>query len=271
VTANESERERWNDDQRLSVWPKRERLTSEVTPLLIEALAPAPGEKILDVGSGGGRAALAAAEIVGGEGTVVGFDISQGLTRLARERAEEAGVGNVRFVVGDAQTDGAEGGPFDAAMSQFGVMFFDDPLLAFANICEQLRPGGRIAFVCWQPREANPWYFSDAIAAFVPAPVAPPRAGVVPPGPFSLGDVGRTTDLLERAGFDDIECTPHELLVLAPEDSLLDEVQLQLLGIPEAELAPAMEAAKAYMSRFRVDDERSRFRLAVQIFQAVRR
>jgi SAM-dependent methyltransferase len=269
MVANESERERWNDEQRYAVWPRRERLTSEVTPLLIEALAPGSGERILDVGSGGGRAAISAAEAVGGGGTVVGLDISHGLTRLARERAEAAGVSNVRFVVGDAQTDRVDGGPFDAAVSQFGVMFFDDPVAAFANIGDQLRPGGRIAFACWQPREANPWFFFDAVAEFVPPP-GPPVAGAVPPGPFALGDAARTTDLLERAGLADVRCTPRELVVLAPEDSQLDELQLRLMGVPERELVRAMKAAKAYMSRFRIDDELSRFPLAIQIFRAVR-
>jgi SAM-dependent methyltransferase len=267
--ANESERERWNDEERYAVWPKRERLTSEVTPILIGTLAPESGEKILDIGSGGGRAAIAAAEFVGGSGTVVGLDLSQGLTRLARERAEATGAANVRFVVGDAQTDRVDGGPFDAALSQFGVMFFDDPLAAFANIGGQLRPGGRIAFACWQPREANPWFVFDAVAEFVPTP-EPPVAGVVPPGPFALGDAARTTDLLRRAGFRAVRCTPHRLVVVAPEDSILDELQLRLLGVPEEELTRAMRAAKRYMSRFRVDDERSRFPLAIQIFEAVR-
>jgi SAM-dependent methyltransferase len=267
MAANETERERWNDEQRYAVWPKRERLTSEVTPLLIEALAPKSGEKILEIGSGGGRAAIAAAEAVGDEGSLVGLDISGGLTRLAGERAEAAGATNVRFVVGDAQTDRVAGGPFDAAMSQFGVMFFDDPVAAFANIGDQLRPDGRIVFACWQPLEANPWFFFDAVAEFIPTP--PPVEGVVPAGPFALGDAARTTDLLLRAGFEEVRCTPRELVAIAPEDALLDEVQLRLMGVPEQKVARAMEAAKAYMSRFRVDDERSRFPLAILIVQAV--
>jgi hypothetical protein len=149
------------------------------------------------------------------------------------------------------------------------VMFFDDPVAAFANIGAQLRPGGRIAFACWQPREANPWYFFDAVAEYVPPP-GPPVAGVVPPGPFALGDAARTTDLLRRAGFDEVGCTPRELVAVAPEDSQLDELQLRFMGVPEEKLARAMKAAKSYMSRFRIDDERSRFPLAIQIFQAVR-
>jgi len=269
MRPNESERERWNDEARYTVWPKRERLTYDVTPLLLEALAPARGERILDVGSGGGRASLAVADAVGSEGEVVGFDISDGLTRLARERAETAGTRNVRFVVGDAQTDSVDGGPFDAAISQFGVMFFDDPVAAFRNIGGQLRPDGRVVFVCWQPRAANPWYFADAVAEFMPPP-PPPVPGVVPPGPFSFGDASRITEILERAGFDDVRVVPRELVVEAPEDAVVDDVQLRSLGIPEERLAEARDAAGAYMSRFRVDEERSRFPLAILIVRAVR-
>jgi SAM-dependent methyltransferase len=267
MTANESERERWNDERRYTVWPKRERLTNEVTPRLLEALAPVTGERILDVGSGGGRAALAAAEAVGSEGEVVGLDISHGLTRLARERAEAAGIRNARFVVGDAQTERVDRRQFDAVMSQFGVMFFDDPVAAFRNIGGHLRPGGRIAFVCWQPREVNPWFCFDAIAEFVPPPPSVP--GVAAPGPFSLGDAARTTEMLERAGFGDVRVVPLELVVEAPEDSVLDEAQLAFLGVPEERMAAAVAAAQEYMSRFRIDDERSRFPLAISIIQAV--
>jgi hypothetical protein len=128
---------------------------------------------------------------------------------------------------------------------------------------------GRIAFACWQPRQTNPWFFFDAVAEFVPTP-GPPVAGAVPPGPFALGEASRTTDLLARAGFEDVRCAPHQLVVVAPEDSVLDQLQLRLMGVPEEELTRAMQAAKKYMSRFRLDDESSRFPLAIQIFQAVR-
>jgi len=140
---------------------------------------------------------------------------------------------------------------------------------AFANIGAQLRPGGRLAFACWQPRNANSWYFFDSIAEFAPAP-PPPEPGVVPPGPFALGDIARTTELLEHAGFADVRCTPHELIAVAPEDSVLDEAQLHFLGVPSDLLPTAMEAARAYMSRFRIDDERFRFPLAFQIFEAAK-
>ena len=100
--SNEAERQRWNDERRYSVWPKRERLTSGVTATLLEAVALEPGERVVDVGSGGGRSTLAAAKAVGPGGAVVGVDISTALTRLAQERTAAAACGNVTFVVAEA-------------------------------------------------------------------------------------------------------------------------------------------------------------------------
>ena len=270
VRANESERERWNDERRYSAWPRRERLTDAVTPLLLAAVDPKPGERIADIGSGGGRSAFAAGEAVGPGGTVVGIDISEGLLRLAGERKAALGADNVTFVLADAQTDPFPGAPFDAAMSQFGVMFFDDPAAAFGNIGAQLRPGGRLAFACWQPLEANRWYFLDAVAEFIP-PAPPPEPARVSTGPFSLADVEATTRLLERAGFARVRCTQHELDAEAPEDAVLDDLQLSTMGVPPERLPHAMAAARTYLSRFRIDDELLRLPIAFLIFTASRR
>ena len=265
--ANESERERWNDERRYTVWPKRERLTDTVTPLLMEALSPAVGERVLDVGCGGGRSALAAARTVGSGGSVVGLDLSEGLLRLAEDRRADSDVENVTFVLGDAQVERLPGPPFDAATSQFGVMFFDDPVGAFANIRGHLRGGGRLVFACWQPLEANPWFFYEAVKPFVPPP--PPRdPGAVAPGPFAFGDAAYVTSVLEDAGFVDVVRAPHELSPEVPVDTVLDELQLTAMGVPEDELDEAMEAAGEYMARFAVDSGLWRFPIAFQIFSA---
>jgi SAM-dependent methyltransferase len=265
--ANESERERWNDERRYTVWPKRERLTDAVTALLMEALAPASGERVLDVGCGGGRSAFEVARIVGSGGSVVGWDLSEGLLALAEERLADSGAGNVTFVLGDAQVERLPGPPFDAAISQFGVMFFEDPVAAFANIRAHLRGGGRLVFACWQPLEANPWFFSEAVKPFVPPP--PPREpGAVVPGPFAFGDAGHVTSVLEGAGFVDVEAELHGLSPEAPLDTVLDELQLTAMGVPEEDLDEAMDAATAYMERFRVDGGLWRFPIAFQIFSA---
>jgi SAM-dependent methyltransferase len=267
IETNEVERRRWNDERRAAVWPKRERLTDAVTGLLLEAAAPQTGERVLDVGCGGGRTSLAASLAVGADGVVVGADISAPLRALAVERAREAGVANVDFELVDMQTDTVPGGPFDVAISQFGVMFFDEPVTAFRNIRAQLGSGGRLAFACWQASELNPWFFGLAVTEFVPPPpeLAP---GKSPTGPFSLADHERTTAILTSAGFQNVRCTAHELVVEAPHDAVVDDVQLELLGIPEEKLPAARAATAEYMRRFVVGPEVSRFPLAFQIFEA---
>ena len=128
VAANAAERERWNNERWAAIWPKRERLTDEVTAHLLDEAELAAGERVLDIGCGGGRAAIAAAGIVGEAGSVTGADLSRPLLALAEQRAQAAGAGNVGFQLLDVQTAPVAGAPFDVAISQFGVMFFDEPV-----------------------------------------------------------------------------------------------------------------------------------------------
>ena len=269
MATNEAERQRWNDEAWTAGWPKRERLTSEVTPFVLAAAALRPGERVLDIGCGGGLTSLAAAGAVGPAGAVVGADVSAPLAGLARSRAREAGVANVGFSVVDMQTDAVEGAPFDVAMSQFGVMFFDEPVTAFANIRTQLEPGGRLAFACWRSMAENEWFFGRALAGIVPPPPEPPP-GESPTGPFALADPERTAGILEDAGFADVRRTPHELAVDAPADTIVDEAMLGLMGVAAGQLEEARQAIAAHMRRFEVGPGLYRFPLAFQIFAASR-
>ena len=90
--TNEAERRRWNDERWAAVWPKRERLTDAVTPFVLDAAALGPGQHVLDIGCGGGKTTLAAAQVVGGNGAVVGADVSAPLLALATQRAKKADV-----------------------------------------------------------------------------------------------------------------------------------------------------------------------------------
>jgi len=268
--TNEAEHRRWNDERWTAVWPKRERLTDAVTAFVLDAAALVSGEHVLDVGCGGGRASLAAARAVGRGGAVVGADLSASLLALADRRAREGGFENAAFCVVDMQTDMVAGRPFDVALSQFGVMFFDEPLTAFRNIRAHLRPGGRIAFVCWQGNEQNPWFFGSAITAFLPAsPVLEP--GKSPVGPFALADPGYTAALLRSAGFADVHRTAHELVVEAAHDAVVDDVQFELMGIATGDLAAAKAVAAEHLRQFAIGPELSRFPLAFQVFDAVNR
>ena len=121
---------------------------------------------------------------------------------LARRRATEAGAGNVEFVEADAQVHPFGRGSLDAILSRFGVMFFDDPEAAFANLAGALRPGGRLAFACWQDLFQNEWMLVPGAAAaqHVGLPEMEPGA----PGPFALADAGRVEHLLASARFQDV-------------------------------------------------------------------
>ena len=109
--TNEAERRRWNDARWTEVWPKRERLTDAVTAYVFAAAALQTGERVLDVGSGGGRTSIAAARAVGPTGAVVGADISVPLRALAERRAAESGADNIAFCTVDVQADTVPGGP----------------------------------------------------------------------------------------------------------------------------------------------------------------
>ncbi len=166
--ANEAQRRQWNDDVRLAAWRHREPMTAAATETLLDHARLKGGETVLDVGCGGGRSAIAAARQVVPDGEVVGADISKPLVTLARQRAAADGVPNARFVVADVQTAALDGGPFDAATSQFGVMFFDESVGAFANVRAHTRQGGRLVFVCWQALADNPWFAGASLQPFCP-------------------------------------------------------------------------------------------------------
>jgi SAM-dependent methyltransferase len=264
--ANETERRRWNDEQTVANWPKRERFTDRVVPHVVAALKPAPGDKVLDIGSGGGKLSLAIAQLVQPGGKVVGADISSGMVRMATERAAEAKAKGVTFVAADVQSETVAGGPFDGATSQFGVMFFDDPVAAFANIRRQLKPGGQIAFACWQPAARNVWNPVPPLAPFVPAPTL--LAGKSPTGPFALGDARRTRGILSAAGFRNITRTPKRMVLWMPSDVIANDSQL--LAVPEDRREAAKKAMTEYFDQFRRDDGLCRFELNFQIFTAAR-
>jgi SAM-dependent methyltransferase len=216
--ANAEQRSYWNE-QAGPVWvANQERLDQQIRPhgeLALAALAPARGEHVLDVGCGCGETALALAERVGPKGSVLGVDLSEPMLARARERAAAAGVRHLELVAADAQTAALGEARFDAAFSRFGVMFFSAPELAFANVRKALRPGGRIAFVCWRPAAENAWVVvpMQAAAAVLPSLPSPPPPDA--PGPFSFGDAGRVRRILEAAGFDEIRIEPVDL-AMAP-------------------------------------------------------
>src|SRR5438105_4291389 len=264
--VNQQQREQWNDENQATLWPKRERITTCVTRPLLDLLSLQPGERVLEIGSGGGLAAIEAANAVAPSGEVVGFDLSAPLANLATKRAAEAGVPNVRFVVGDAQVDDIPGAPFDAVISQFGVMFFADPVAAFANIRRHLRPGGRIAFACWQSADDNPWFPGPILGRYM-APPPPNPGGAPPPGPFAFADTNHVQHVLERAGFDDVARAPFTTDVAVPEDSMFDRETLDA-RIDEDKREQAWRDLQQLAASMRRSDGQLELHLAVHFVRA---
>jgi len=196
--------EYWNG-RPANVWvAEAERFDSMLAPFglrLLTAAALKPGERVLDVGCGNGAVSLEAARAVGRNGQVTGLDLSAPMLGVARRRAEEKGL-DVSFLQDDAQTASFDQ-VFDVVVSRFGVMFFDDPESAFANLAKATRQGGRLCFVCWQEMFANEWIAVPAMAmvAHVGIPELPEPGA---PGPFALADAQQITGLLESAGWSEV-------------------------------------------------------------------
>ena len=190
----------------------------------IEAAAPATGERVLDVGCGAGASSLDLAARVGAGGHVLGVDISEPLIGRARALAPQDTP--AQFQVADASSTELPEGAFDILFSRFGVMFFDDPTAVFAHMRRALKPGARVAFVCWRGMAENDWVRlpMGAMKGILP-PMTPPDPEA--PGPFSFGDQRRVARILAVAGFTDVAIDPFDASIPfgegATRDAAIDE------------------------------------------------
>jgi len=179
-----------------------------VSEVLIDRARATAGEHIVDVGCGCGATAIALAPKVGPSGHVMGVDISGPMLARARQLAPADAA--IDFVLADATVYPFEPASCDLLVSRFGVMFFADPALSFANLRKALRRSGRLAFACWREPRENPFFMAPLQAVYKHAPRLP-QVGPDDPGPFSFASEQRVHRVLGAAGFTGIAMEPCNL------------------------------------------------------------
>lgn len=208
-----------------------------------------PGERVLDLGCGGGATTLAIADAVGAQGAALGLDVAPMLVAKAQERAAAQG-STARFVCADAATASLDEPPFDRLFSRFGSMFFAEPVPAFANLKAMLKPGARIDLAVWAAPRDNLWMMEvmGVVRQHIEIPPATPRA----PGPFAFEDLTYLEDVLTGAGFTGMAVVPYQGLQpvggpgASPQDAVDFVLSSMAVGrvLDEAE-AEIREAARA--------------------------
>jgi SAM-dependent methyltransferase len=177
--------------------------------LLVQAVAAQSAHQVLDVGCGTGATTIALARRLADGGRCTGIDISNPMIAVARARAERAG-SRARFICADAQTHAFQPAAFDCLVSRFGVMFFDQPVQAFANLRRAARTNASVHFVAWRSEAHNP-FMTTAERAVAPLLPALPARRSDGPGQFAFADRDRVRSILNDSGWIDIHIQPIDV------------------------------------------------------------
>ena len=251
MAANEDQIKFWNEKAGRDWTELQTRMDTNlsVAHAAIMAFAAAqPGEAVLDIGCGTGTTTMALADAVGPDGHVTGIDISRPMLDLAKSRA--SGRANISFELADASAH-AFTRQYDLLFSRFGVMFFDDPIGAFANLHRAVKPGGRLAFICWRTPAENPWA-SAPLAAARPLLPEQPVPDPFAPGPFAFADPQRVLSILTDVGFHDVEIEKHDgVMPMGRDLGVIAEQTLQIGPLSRAvgEVDPALRVKIAETAR----------------------
>jgi SAM-dependent methyltransferase len=205
--ANEETVEAWSGVLYDRFVQYRHLVVDGLTPHGEEALRHAPpsaGDRVLDIGCGFGDTAQRLARLVGPDGSALGVDVAPRFIDTAQTEAAQAGINNIRFLVGDVQAIELDE-RFDYAFSRFGTMFFANPVAALRNVRRALTPGGRLCMVVWRRKLDNPWLHraETVVDGLVTEPdeTDEPTCG---PGPFSMADADTTSQIVLSAGFSEV-------------------------------------------------------------------
>jgi SAM-dependent methyltransferase len=248
-----------------------DRLFAPFEHLLIGEVLAGAARRVLDVGCGTGATTLAVARRLGDGGShVIGVDISAVMLDLARERASRDRI-RAAFVEADAQSHEFVDSDFDIVISRFGVMFFSEPTLAFANLRRATRAGGRLAAIAFRHADENPFMTTAERAAAPLLPTLPARRPG--PGQFAFADASRVRGILEAAGWVDVQLQPLDVVCTMPEGELrpyvtrLGPVGLALAETDEATRSRVVAAVRGAFSPY-VHGNEIRFTAACWLLKA---
>lgn len=219
--VNEEQTRLWNGPAGAAWVEAQESLDRMFQPfeaLLVAEVAGTGARRVLDVGCGTGGTTLAAARRIGAGGKCTGVDLSEPMIALARTRAAGEQL-PAEFIVADAQTHNFEAPAFDLVISRFGVMFFEDPAQAFANLRRATRAGGQLRCIAFRSAAENPFMTTAERAAAPLLPDLPPRLPNAP-GQFAFADAQRVQGILGDGGWADIRVQPIDVACAMPESEL---------------------------------------------------
>lgn len=231
-----------------------------VSENMLEALAPEPGQTILELAAGTGETGFAAARAVGPEGRVISTDFAPGMVAAARRESERLGLANIEHREVDAERMDLEADSVDGVLCRWGFMLMADPAAALAETRRVLRPGGRLSLSVWGAAERNPWASvpGRALMEHTGAPAPDPQD----PGIFALADPERVRSLLQDAGFSDprleeVEVSWHFERI---DDywryvtELAGGIAMVLQAMPEADREAVRSRVERTAGDFRADD-----------------
>jgi SAM-dependent methyltransferase len=199
---------------------------------IFPSLEVGEGDKVVDVGCGFGDTAIQLAQRVGPSGSVLGVDCCNAFLEMGRADAEAAGVKNVTFVEGDAQSYAFEP-VHDFCFARFGTQFFENPVVGLKNMRASLRPGGVMTMIVWRAIDDNPWLGlpKEIVLQYLPPPGDDART--CGPGPFSMANQEMVTKQLEIAGYTGIEFERVDAPLVvgrSPEDAIGFQIALGPAG-----------------------------------------